>query len=62
MVDVMEEKLRTLKLRKARLFSDIESLSEVHDSTFEQFGKLEAEIMKLEKQLLRDNKNTFDEN
>lgn len=62
MVDVMEEKLRTLKIRKARLFANIEMLSEVNESAFAEFGKLQAEIMKLEKQLLRDNKNTFDEN
>lgn len=58
----MEAKLRTLKLRKARLFANIEMLSEVNESTFIEFGKLEAEIMKLEKQILNENKNTFDEN
>jgi hypothetical protein len=58
----MEAKLRTLKLRKARLFENIEMLSEVNESTFTEFGKLEAEIMKLEKKILNDNKNTFDEN
>jgi len=58
----MEAKLRTLKLRKARLFANIEMLSTVNESTFTEFGKLEAEIMKLEKQIVRDIKNNLDEN
>ncbi|MEN9907136.1 MAG: hypothetical protein RLZZ540_277 [Bacteroidota bacterium] len=58
----MEQKLRSLKLKKARLFSNIEMLSEINDSTFLEFGKLEADIMKLEKQILRETKNSFDEN
>lgn len=58
----MEAKLRTLKLRKARLFYNIEMLSEVNESTFTEFGKLEAEIMKLDKQIVRKTQNTLDEN
>jgi hypothetical protein len=57
----MEERLRILKLRKARLWSDIESLSEVSDSMFVTFGKTEAEIMKLEKELIRKTENPLDE-
>lgn len=53
----MEAKLRTLKLRKARLFANIEMLSEVNESTFTEFGKLEAEIMKLEKEIIRETEN-----
>lgn len=49
----MQEKLRILKLKKARLWSDIESLAEVNDSTYLQFGKTQAEIMKLEKEIVR---------
>jgi len=58
----MEEKIRSLKLKKARLFANIEMLSEVNECTFTEFGKLEAEIMKLEKQIVRDTQNTLDEN
>lgn len=58
----MEERLRILKLRKARLFADIESLSEVSDSMFLNFGKTVAEVMKLEKELLRQTENNLDEN
>lgn len=53
----LDNKLRTLKLKKAMLFSNIEMLSEVNESTFTEFGKLEAEIMKLEKQLVRKTEN-----
>lgn len=56
MVGIMEERLRILKLKKARLWSDIESLSEVNDSTYLNFGKIEAEIMKLEKDIVRETK------
>ena len=58
----MEEKLRILKLKKARLWSDIESLSEVSDSMFLSFGKTQAEIMKLEKEIVRQSINPLDEN
>lgn len=58
----MQEKLRILKLKKARLWSDIESLSEVSDSMFLAFGKTQAEIMKLEKDIVRQSQNPIDEN
>lgn len=58
----MEEKLRILKLKKARLWADIESLAQVNDSAYLAFGKKEAEIMKLEKEIIRQAKNPLDEN
>ena len=58
----MSEKLRLLKLKKAKLWSNIESLSEVSDSMFLNFGKTVAEIMKLEKEMARETKNIFNEN
>lgn len=58
---MIAEKLRSLKLKKARLWSDIESLSEVSDAMFLNFGKTEAEIMKLEKQLVREAINPINE-
>jgi len=58
----MEQKLAALKLKKARQFSDIESLSEVSDSAYLQFGKTVVQIMKLEKQLVRETKNHINEN
>jgi hypothetical protein len=58
----LKEKIQILKVKKARQFFNIESLSEVNDSAFLQFGKTVAELMKLEKILLQETKNTFDEN
>ncbi|MDD2820752.1 MAG: hypothetical protein PHW29_05765 [Flavobacterium sp.] len=58
----MQEKLRVLKLKKARLWADIESLSEVNDSTYLNFGKTQAEIMKLEKEIVRNSENPIHEN
>lgn len=60
MVHLMENKLRTLKLKKAMLFDNIEMLSEVNESTFTEFGKVEAEILKLEKQIVRKTENQFE--
>jgi len=56
----LENTLRTLKLKKAMLFYDIESLATVSDSMFLTFGKTEAEILKLEKEIIRKTKNTFE--
>lgn len=58
----LEEEIRSLKVKKARLFSDIEMLSEVNDSLYLQFGKVVSRVMKLEKELLRTAKNPLDEN
>jgi hypothetical protein len=55
----MKEKLNSLKVKKAMLFSQIESLSIVSDSLFLQFGKVTAEIMQIEKQLVREAINPF---
>ena len=57
----MEEKLRILKLKKAMLWEQIESLSTVSDSMFINFGKTEAEIMQLEKQIIQNTKNDLNE-
>lgn len=62
MVDLMQEKLRVLKLKKARLWSDIESLSEINDSTYLNFGKTQAEIMKLEREIVSNSENPIHEN
>ena len=56
----LKNKLRTLKLKKAMLLSNIESLSEVDESLFTQLGKVVAEISKVDKQLLRATENPID--
>jgi len=58
----MEEQLRTLKLKKARLFAEIESLVSVSELMYLNFGKVASEIMLLEKKIVRETKNIFDEN
>lgn len=56
----MEEKLRSLKLKKATLFAQIESLAVINDSMFLQFGKVCAETMLLERKILRETKNDLE--
>jgi len=51
----LSEDLLQLKIKKARQFLEIESLSTVNDSVYTNFGKTVAEIMKKEKQLLQEN-------
>lgn len=56
----LDNKLRNLKVKKAMLFANIESLSEIDDSLFTQFGKVEAEILKVEKEIVRKIENQFE--
>lgn len=58
----MDAKLRALRLKKAQLFEQMEMLSSVSDTMYSSFGKVESEIMFLEKQILRETKNDLDEN
>jgi hypothetical protein len=55
----LENKLRDLKLKKAMLLLTIESLSEVDEALFTQFGKLEVEIVKVKKAIVRATANDF---
>jgi len=56
----IENKLRELRLKKAMILSDIQSLTEVRENLFTQLGKVVAEISQLEKQLLREVENVFE--
>jgi hypothetical protein len=58
----LNQRIQDLKVKKARQFFEIESLSVVHDTAFLKFGKTVAEIMKLEKELVREAENPLDEN
>jgi hypothetical protein len=49
----IEINLRDLKFKKALLFAQIESRAEVDERMFAKLGKLEAEILKLKKELIR---------
>ncbi|MDR6844503.1 hypothetical protein [Flavobacterium granuli] len=55
----LEIKLRDLKFKKALLFAQIESLAEVEEKMFTKLGKLEAEILKLKKELIRTVENNL---
>ncbi|UOX35321.1 hypothetical protein LXD69_07320 [Flavobacterium sediminilitoris] len=57
----MEQKLSNLRIKKATLFSHIEMMSTVSDTLFRDFGKVCAEIMQLEKKIVRETKNHFNE-
>lgn len=57
----METKLQSLKLKRARLLSEIEMLSEVSDTMFINLGKVTSEIHFLEKAIVRQTENTIDE-
>lgn len=53
----LKNKLRNLKLKKAMLLSDIESLSEVDESVFTKLGKVVAEIWQVNKEIIRKTEN-----
>lgn len=57
----MEEQLRKLEIKKARLLSEIEMLSEVSPMMFQNLGKAVAEIHIIKKKVLQETKNTTDE-
>lgn len=56
----LQEEILKLKERKARQFLEIEMLATVNDIAYTRFGKTCAELMKLEKQVLREVKNIFE--
>lgn len=58
----MEEQLRKLKLKKATLFEHMTMLSDISPKFYQEFGKLEADIMILEKKILQETKNDIDGN
>jgi hypothetical protein len=53
----MQSKLHSLKLKKSILFDQMTMLSEISDSFYIQLGKVEAEILLLEKQIIRSTEN-----
>jgi hypothetical protein len=53
----LEIKLRGLKLKKALLITNIESLSEVNDSLYMELGKVTVEIWNLKTELIRQTEN-----
>jgi hypothetical protein len=53
----LKNKIKTLKLKRAMLLNDIESLSTVDDSMYLQLGKVVSEVSKKEKELNRQTEN-----
>lgn len=57
----MEKKLRNLKLKKAKLIDQMLMLSSISDHFYIQLGKLEVDILLLDKKILSETKNDLDE-
>lgn len=53
----LQEEIAVLKLKKARIFGEIEMLSTVNDIVYTRLGKTVADIMRKEKELLRNAEN-----
>ena len=58
----MEQKLQALKLKKAGLIDQMLMLSSISDHFYLQLGKIEVEILLLEKKIIQQAKNPLDEN
>lgn len=57
----MEVNLRNAKLKKAKLLEQMSMLSSVSDHFLLQLGKVEYEILNLERELVRKTKNPLDD-
>lgn len=53
----MDQELQNLKLKKARLISELEMLSDVSDLFYKNLGKVIADIHLLEMKILRETEN-----
>ncbi len=56
----MHEELQNLKLKKARLISELEMLSEVSNLFYQNLGKVTADIHLLEMKILRETENNIE--
>jgi hypothetical protein len=54
-------KINNLQIKRATLLNQLEMLSSVSDEFYKSLGKVEAEIYILKRILIRDTKNTLDE-
>ncbi len=57
----MEKQLSSLKLKKVQLVDQMTMLSSISDHFYIQLGKLEVEILLLEKEILRTVKNPLED-
>jgi len=57
----MQEELQSLLLKKARLISELEMLSEASDLFYKNLGKVTADIHLLEMKILRETENNLED-
>lgn len=55
----MHEELQKLKVKKARLISELEMLSEVSNVFYQNLGKVTAQIHLLELKIVRETENNI---
>lgn len=58
----LQTQLQSLKLKRAQLYEQVDMLATVSESLFLQIGKIEVEIHFMERKVLQENKDQFDEN
>lgn len=56
-----QQELQALKIRRAHLLSQLEMLSSASPEFYEKLGRVEANIFIMERELLREVKNTINE-
>lgn len=56
-----QQELEALKIRRATLLSQLEMLSSASPEFYEKLGRVEADIFIMKRQLLREVKNTINE-
>ena len=56
-----QQQLNSLQLKRATLLSQLEMLSSASPEFYEKLGRVEADIFIMERELLREVKNTINE-
>lgn len=56
-----QEKLNHLQLKRANLLGQLEMLSSASNDFYQQLGKVEADLFLLNRKIIREVKNTIDE-
>lgn len=56
-----KQELQSLKIKRATLLSQLEMLSSASPEFYEKLGRVEANIFIMERELLREVKNTINE-
>jgi len=57
----MQQELQKLKLKKVQLVDQMSMLSSISESFYTKLGKVEADIILLEKKILRETKNDLEQ-